>query len=180
MSISSASSYGLLVRFHEPEELLSAVELARESGYTRIDAFTPFAVEELAVLLGQPRTGIAPLALVSGIAGGVAGFALMTYTSVWAYPVNVGGRPLFSWPSFVPITFELTVLGAALAVFLGMIVLSRLPRLHHPLFNVPDFAAATTDGFFLLIHADDARFDAVETPRQFAALPGCQVYEVPR
>ena len=144
--------YGLLAEFDSPEQLLMAAEQVHRAGYQHVDAFTPFPVEGLTQRLGIPRTRLPWLVLAGAVAGGLAGYGLQVYVSVWAYPLNVGGRPLHSWPAFLPVTFELAILGAALAAVFGMLFCNGLPRPHHPLFAVPRFARATLDSFFLCVN----------------------------
>ena len=157
--------YGLMAEFNDPNELVAAVRRAREAGYRHMDAYTPFPIEELAEALGMHRNRLPLIVLLGGIVGGLGGFVLQYWTSAIAYPINVGGRPLFSWPSFIPITFETTVLVAALSAVLGMLALNGLPMPYHPVFNVPRFALATRDRFFLCIEATDPQFDREGTRR---------------
>ncbi len=156
--------YGLMAEFHDPSSVVAAARRAYREGYRKMDAYTPFPIEELAEALGYHSRGRLPrLVLLGGLVGCVAGFALQYWTSVYAYPLNVGGRPLNSWPAFVPVTFETTVLFAALTAVLAMLGLNGLPRPHHPVFNAPNFALASQDRFFLCIEAEDPLFDAVHT-----------------
>ena len=170
--------YGLLAEFHRPNELLAAVERVREAGYRKMDAYTPFPVEELPKLLGAPPSKLPLLVLLGGILGCAGGFYLQYYASVISYPLNVGGRPVNSWPAFIPVTFELTVLVAALSAVLGMLTLNRLPEPYHPVFNVPQFAMASRDRFFLCIEAADAKFDRAATAEFLRTLAPAGVYEV--
>ena len=159
--------YGLMAEFRAPGEIVAAARRAREAGFIKMDAYTPFPIEELSEALGWRTRGRLPrLVLAGGLAGAAAGYGLQYYSAVIAYPVNVGGRPLHSWPSFIPITFETAVLFAALTAVLGMLALNGLPRPYHPVFNAPNFALASSDRFFLCIESDDPRFDPVST-RQF-------------
>src|SRR5262245_20313779 len=132
--------YGLLAEFAEPQEIVAAASRAREAGYVRMDAHTPFPLEALAAALGHRSRGRLPkIVLAGGIVGGLAGYLFQYWVAVYAYPMNVGGRPLHSWPAFVPVTFEMTILCAALAAVLGMLTLNGLPMPYHPLFNVERF-----------------------------------------
>ena len=157
--------YGLLAEFTEPNELIAAVRQTHEAGYRHIDAYTPYPVEELSEALELRRTRLPLLVLLGGIIGGVAGYSLQYWTAGFAYPLNVGGRPFNSWPAFIPITFEMTVLVAALFAVLGMLALNGLPMPYHPVFNVPRFALASRDRFFLCIEATDPQFDREGTRR---------------
>jgi hypothetical protein len=170
--------YGLLAEFESPDELVEATRKAREAGYRRLDAHTPFPVEGLSDALGFRHTGLPLVVLIGGVVGCLAGFGLQYWVSVIEYPLNIGGRPLNSWPSFVPVTFEMTVLVAALSAVLGMLGLNRLPQPWHPLFDVPGFEHATRDAFFLCIHATDPQFHR-DTTRQFLQTLGAtSIHEV--
>lgn len=176
----SPALYGLLVEFDDPHDLLVAARRVRDAGYRRIDAYTPMPVDGLAAALGVRRTRMPLVILTGGILGGLAGFALQVWVNVFAYPLNIGGRPLVSWPSFVPVTFEMTILTAALFGVLGMLALNGLPKPHHPLFAVPEFDQASQSRFFLCIEASDPQFDAVGTRDFLAELAGDDVFEVPQ
>jgi hypothetical protein len=167
-----------MAEFENPEDLLAAAHRAREEGYRRMDAFTPFPVHGLAEAIGFHRTGVPLVVLIGGIIGCVGGFLLQYYISVIAYPLNVGGRPLNSWPAFLPVTFEMAVLVAALSAVVGMLVLNGLPMPYHPVFNVPRFRLATRSEFFLCIEATDAKFDREATKRFLESLDPRGVYEV--
>jgi hypothetical protein len=157
---------GLMAGFENQQDLLRAAEKAHSTGYRNMDAYSPFPVEGLARALGHQRSGIPLIVLAAGITGGLGGYFMEWYAMTIDYPINIGGRPMHSWPAFIPITFELTVLCAALAAMISMLVLNRLPCPHHPVFNVPEFARASTDRFFLCIEAADPMFDIKDT-RQF-------------
>src|SRR3954470_11815430 len=162
-SESSPTLFGLLAEFETPTALVEATEKARLAGYRKMDAYSPIPIEELSEALGLERTRLPKLVLLGGILGGLAGYGLEYWSQAIAYPLNIGGRPFHSWPQFIPVTFEMTVLGAALTAFVGMWALNGLPRPYHPVFNVPEFARASTDRFFLCIEAADPRFDREAT-----------------
>ena len=155
--------YGLLAEYPSAEELVSAAEKVRQAGYTRIDAYSPLPVEGLAEAIGFRRTRLPLIVLLGGICGGLIGYGLQYWTMVEAYPINVGGRPLHSWPAFIPVTFELTILGASLSAVLGMLALNGLPQPYHPLFNVPEFSLASQHHFFLCVESTDPKFDREQT-----------------
>ncbi len=170
--------YGLIAEFDSPDALLEAARRAHAEGYRRMDAHTPFPIEGLAEAIGFRRTRLPLVVLVGGIIGCVGGFLMQYYISVIAYPLNVGGRPLNSWPAFIPVTFETTILAAALAAVIGMLALNRLPMPYHPVFNVPRFRLATRDRFFLCIEATDPKFDRDETRRLLESLGPLGVFDV--
>ncbi|MBI1816698.1 MAG: DUF3341 domain-containing protein [Deltaproteobacteria bacterium] len=155
-----------MAEFSEPNELIAAVRRAREAGYRQLDAYTPYPIEEVSEALGFHHNRLPLLVLIGGILGGLGGYGLQYWASVIEYPINVGGRPFHSWVSFIPITFECTVLVAALTAVLGMLALNGLPMPYHPVFNVPRFALATRDRFFLCIEGTDPLFDR-DTTRRF-------------
>ena len=155
--------YGLMAEFDTPTALVAAATKARLAGYRQMDAYSPIPVEELNEALDLRRTRLPLLVLLGGIAGGIGGFTLQAWASAIAYPMNIGGRPLISWPHFIPVTFETTVLGAALTAFFGMWALNRLPQPYHPVFNCDAFTRASTDRFFLVIETGDPRFDRAAT-----------------
>jgi Alternative complex III, ActD subunit len=151
----------------------------RTEGYRDAEAYAPFPVEGLAEALGFRRTRMPLVVLIGGIVGGLSGFALQYYCTVVAYPLNIGGRPLVSWPSWVPVIFEMTVLFAALSAVLGMLALNGLPRPHHPLFAIPSFDRASQDRFFLVILAKDPKFHPHSTRRFLEGLGAREVIDVP-
>jgi hypothetical protein len=151
--------YGLLVEFKEPERLIKAAQAARLAGVRQMDAFSPFPLEQLPDAIGFERENTALLCLLGGLGGGILAFGMQWYCNVIDYPINVAGRPFNSWPTFIPVTFELTVLGAALSAAFGMLALNKLPMLWHPVFNAPEFARASRDRFFLCVLAKDRFYE---------------------
>jgi len=149
-------TYGVLAEFSSPERLMEAARRTRDAGYA-IEAYSPFPVEGLAEVTGMHRNWIPAIVLGGGLVGGIGGYFMQWYSAVISYPINSGGKPLHSWPEFIPVTFELTILVAALAGVIGMFALSGLPRLHHPLFNVAEFDLASRNRFFLCVRNADAR-----------------------
>ncbi len=170
--------YGLMAEFDDPQALVRATRRAYEVGYRRMDAYSPFPIEELSEAIGVHGTAVPLLVLIGGLVGGAAGFGLQYWVAAIAYPLNVGGRPFNSWPSFVPVTFELTVLIAALTAVFGMLALNRLPMVYHPVFNVPRFALATRDRFFLCIETTDPKFDLHATREFLESFAPREVSEV--
>lgn len=170
--------YGLMAEFDTPEALLGAVKRAREEGYRKMDAFTPFPIEELGDLL-QARSTWIPIIILGGGVTGLVGALLMQYwMSAVDYPINSGGRPLASIPAYIPVAFEVTILLAALAAVLGMLALNGLPMPYHPAFNVPEFVRASQDRFFLLIEAQDQFFKDDKTRKFLAGLGAREVSDV--
>lgn len=178
MSKMSSPIYGLIAEFDQPDALVHATEKAYEQGYRNMDAYSPFPIEELAEALHFHNTGVPPLVLAGGLSGAISAFLLQSIGSAVDYPLNVGGRPLFSWPAFVPITFEGGVLFAAFSAVIGVILLNGLPRPYHPVFNAAGFERATNDRFFLCIEASDPKFDLSATRRFMEGLKPLQVSEV--
>jgi Protein of unknown function (DUF3341) len=172
------SVYGLMAEFDTPEDLLDAAHRAYAEGYRRMDAYSPFPVAGLSEAIGFHRTKLPLIVLLGGVAGGLGGYLLQYYTAVIDYPLNVGGRPLHSWPAFIPVTFEMAVLIAALFAVLGMLALNGLPMPYHPVFNVPRFELASRNLFFLCIESVDPRFDFERTRQFLQSLRSRQVHEV--
>jgi hypothetical protein len=168
-----------VAEFDDPTALVGAARKAREGGYRRLDAYSPFPVKELTEALGMRHTKLPLLILLGGIVGCLGGYYMQYYAAVISYPINVGGRPLHNWPMFIPVTFELTILLAALTAVFGMLALNGLPMPYHPLFNVPRFALASRDRFFLCIQAIDPKFDESTTKQFLTELQPVSVEEVP-
>jgi hypothetical protein len=158
--------HGVMAEFDDPSSLVAATHHARQHGYRSMDAYSPFPIEELHDALGTPPTRLPLIVLVGGLAGCIGGYLLQYWASAIAYPLNIGGKPFHSWPAFIPITFECTILVAALSAVLGMLALNGLPQPYHPVFNVPRFALASRNRFFLCIQSDDPQFD-LEATRRF-------------
>ena len=172
------SHYGVMAEFDNPEMLRDGAERAHAAGYRRMDAYSPFPVEGLAEVIGFKRTHLPLIVLIGGILGGIGGFYLQYWSSVIDYPLIVGGKPYNSWPAFIPVTFETTILGAALAAVLGMLGLNGLPMPYHPVFNVERFALASRDRFFLCIEAADPKFDLDNTVEFLRSLNPSSIHEV--
>lgn len=170
--------HALLAEFEAPGDLIEAARRAREAGYRNLDAYTPYPIHELTEALALPRTKLPLIVFIGGALGCVTALAMQWFASAVHYPINVGGRPLASWPSFIPITFELTVLFAAIAAVLGMLGLNGLPMPYHPIFNVPRFALASRDRFFLAVESRDPLFDVPKTSEFLKGLGAREVTEV--
>jgi hypothetical protein len=170
--------YGVMGEFSTPEELIHAVERVREAGYRRVNAYSPFPVEGLSEALGLKRNMVPLICLIGGLTGGLGGFFFQYWVAVIAYPLNIAGRPLNSWPAFIPVTFELTILGAALSAVLGMLALNKLPQPHHPVFNVPRFTHASSDRFFVCIEAKDPKFHIADSARLLQEVHAHHITEV--
>ncbi len=162
----SSVIYGLMAEFDDPTSLVTATERAHHEGYRNMDAYSPFPIEELHEALGSKHTRLPLIVLIGGLIGCIGGYTLEYWSSVIAYPLNIGGKPLHSWPAFIPVTFECTILAAALSCVLGMLALNGLPMPYHPVFSVPRFALASRNRFFLCIESKDPKFD-IEGTRRF-------------
>ncbi len=171
--------YGLLAEFENPTDLVVAVEKAHHAGYRKMDAYTPFPVEGLSEALGFRKTRLPLIIFFGGLLGGLGGFWMQYWCMAIDYPLNIGGRPLNSWPMFIPVTFEMTILIAAFSAVVGMLGLNGLPTPYHSLFNVPRFEAASRDGFFFCIEARDPAFDMAATRQFLIELKAREVFEVP-
>ena len=172
--------HGVAAEFGDAESILSAAFAAKRAGYTRMDAYTPFAVEHLDEALGMQPTRLGWIVLIMGITGALFGFFMQLYANASYYPLNIGGKPLNSWPNFIVITFECTVLFSAFTAGLFMLGRNGLPRPYHPMFNTPGFENATRDKFFLCIEARDPKFDAGEVTSFLEGLDPIRVSEVER
>jgi Protein of unknown function (DUF3341) len=176
--MAEATYYGIIAEFDSPEALIEATRSAREAGYRDLDAFTPFPVEGLAELLHFRDGRVPRLGLIGGCLGFVIALAMQGFTT-WDYPINVGGRPLYALSAFAVVTFELTILFAALLAAFGMIYLSGLPRLHHPLFAASRFHLASRDRFFLCIKSNDPKFNDKDTAQYLKTLNPASIEPVP-
>ena len=170
--------FGVLAEFADGQALLDAIRRGKAAGYTRMEAYTPLPMHEVSHALGH-ENDLPKLVLAGGAVGAIVGFGMQYYASVIHYPINVGGRPLNSWPAFIPVTFELTILCASLAAVFGMLAMNGLPRPHHPLFAMPGFDLATRDRFFLCIESRDPRYDPQRTRDFLAGLGPHTPREVP-
>ncbi|MEO8434203.1 MAG: DUF3341 domain-containing protein [Pyrinomonadaceae bacterium] len=159
MKAKTPQLYGVMAEFDNPTELVAAARRTYEAGYRRINGYSPFPIEALSEAIGFHHTRLPLIVLIGGVLGGLGGFFMQYWMEVIDYPLNVGGKPFNSWPAFIPITFECTILAAALAAVFGMLALNKLPQPYHPVFNAPNFALATRDRFFLVIEAKDEKFD---------------------
>ena len=170
--------YCLLAEFDTAESLIAAARQTRQAGYVNTDAFSPVPLPELADALALKPSAVAPITLIGGILGGLTGFLMQVYACTYSYRENIGGRPLYSWPAFIPITFELTVLGAGLSAAVGMLILNKLPQPYHPIFNSQRFDLASRDKFFLCIEAADPKFDLEQSRRFLRSLAPTGIEEV--
>jgi hypothetical protein len=170
--------YGLMAEFGSADALIAAARQAHAAGYRRMDAYTPYPIDELSEALGLKRSKLPPIVLTGGLLGGLGGYFLQYWVNVIHLPLNVGGRPFHSWPAFIVPTFECTILAAALSAVLGMFFLNGLPHPYHPVFNVPRFALASRDRYFLVIEAQDPQFDPQATRQLFLDLNASEVSEV--
>jgi len=178
--VSGSRYYGIAAEFKSPEDLMSAIRRSREAGYSRMDAYTPFPVHGLSEELRFRDERVPIFMFLGGLTGGLFGFFLQTYTNVWDYPFNVGGKPLLSYVNWVPITFECTVLFSALTGLVSMVMLNGLPKPYDPMFNIPNFSRASQDRFFLCIEARDPNFSVDEVTRFLESLGADEVQAVPR
>ncbi|HEY0404283.1 MAG TPA: DUF3341 domain-containing protein [Pyrinomonadaceae bacterium] len=178
LNVRTPPLYGLMAEFDNPTDLVAAAREAYEAGYRKINGYSPFPIEELQEAIGFHKTGMPLIVLIGGVIGAVLGYGMQYYLAVIDYPLNVGGRPFHSWPSFVPITFEMTVLCAGLAAVFGMLALNGLPQPYHPVFNAPNFEMASRDRFFLAIEAKDSLFEYDKTLQFMKSLNAREVVDV--
>jgi hypothetical protein len=176
--MNSAPLYGLMAEFDDPSGLVAAAKRVYAEGYRNIDTFSPYPIEEAWEAIGQHDRRLSLIVLAGGLAGLLTGFALQEWVHVFAYPINIAGKPLNSWPQFVPVIFELTILFASIAGVIGMIALNGLPMPYHPVFNVERFERATRDKFFLLVEATDPKFDRAKTRDFLKGLNASEVNDV--
>jgi len=179
MSVPREGTYGLLAEFDNPSDLVRAARQAHHDGWRRMDCYTPYPVEEAAEAIGFHRNKVPLLTLIGGLMGLCAMFLLETWINTLAYPLNIGGRPLYSWPAFLIPAYEWTILWAGLSAAFGMVALNHMPALYHPLFNAPNFRdGATVDKFFLCLEALDPKFDLLETKKYLEGMKPLSLVEV--
>ena len=171
--------YGIMAEFDSPQNLVDAAKATHEAGYQKIDAYSPFPIEGLAEEIGFDHDEVPLVVLIGGLIGGLSGYLMQWWISVVDYPINVGGKPTHSWPAFIVITFEMTILFAAISAVFGMLALNGLPMPYHPVFNVPRFAMATKDRFFLIVFSSDPKFNPATTRRFMEGLSPRSISEVP-
>jgi hypothetical protein len=171
--------YGIMAEFDSPTALVEAARLTHQAGYNKIDAYSPFPIEGLAEEIGFHRDLVPLVVLIGGIVGGLTGYLMQYWMSAVAYPLNIGGKPAHSWPAFIVITFEMTILFAGVSAVLGMLALNGLPMPYHPVFNVPRFALASKDRFFLIVFSSDQKYDPAGTRDFLAGLHPRSLSEVP-
>jgi len=170
--------HGIMAEFREPEELLKAAKAAYHNGYRKMEAYSPYEIHGVAEAIGFHKTRVPLVVLLGGICGGLTAYGMQWFSAVIHYPLNVGGRPLHSWPSFIPITFELTVLFASISAVIGMLAMNGLPKPYHPVFNAPGFKLASQTRFFLCIEAEDPQFRLDEVRTFLMSLGPVSVVEV--
>jgi len=170
--------YGVMAEFDNPRDLVAAAHRTYEAGYRRINGYSPYPIEELSEAIGFTHTRLPLIVFIGALVGAIGGFFMQYWMEVIDYPLNVGGKPYNSWPAFIPITFETTVLCAAFSAVLGMLILNKLPQPYHPVFNAPNFALATRDLFFLVIEASDPKFNHGEVVEFMKTLNAQDVTDV--
>lgn len=171
--------YGLMAEFDDVNSAITAAQSAYGAGYRKMDAYAPFPVEELSEAIGFHKNGVALVCLVGGLLGCTGAYFLQWWINTISYPINIGGRPFHSWPSFIIVTFEMTILFSGLSAVFGMLALNGLPMPYHPNFNVPQFDRASKDRFFIVIFSSDSKYDAVRTRQFLEGLSPISVAEVP-
>ncbi|MGL6097624.1 MAG: DUF3341 domain-containing protein [Fimbriiglobus sp.] len=171
--------YGVMAEYTTGDALIAATRAAREAGYTRMDGYSPYPIGEVADELGFPRSEIGAIVFTGGLCGSVIGFLMMTWASTYDYPINIGGKPFWSWPQFIPVTWELLVLTGCLSGLFGLLALCNFPQPYHPVFNVPQFVRATRDRFFLVIESADPKFDLPAVKTFLATTTPESIEEVP-
>jgi hypothetical protein len=169
----------MMAEFDSATDLVAAAHRAREAGYKKFDAYSPFPIEELAEAVGFHKNGVPLITLIGGLIGGLSGYLMQYWISVVSYPLNVGGKPEHSWPAFIVVTFEMTILFAGLSAVFGMLALNGLPMPYHPVFHVPRFAFATKDRFFLIVFSSDPKYEAGAVRRFLEGLSPRSIAEVP-
>jgi len=174
----NSSLYGMMAEFEGPDDLLKAAKDAYAAGYRKMDAFSPMPIHDLSESMGYDKHRVPTIVLICAVIGLLTGFGLQYWVSAIEYPLNIGGRPLVSWPMFIPVTFEVGVLFSAFGAIIGMLILNGLPQPYHPVFNVSDFKSASGDGFFLCIEAEDPQFDASQTRAFLEGLEAKKVNDV--
>jgi hypothetical protein len=171
--------YGMMAEFDTAQHLVDAARKTHQAGYQKIDAYSPFPIEGLAEEIGFHRNAVPLVVLIGGIVGGLSGYLMQWWMSAVDYPLNIGGKPPHSWPAFIVITFEMTILFAGLSAVLGMLALNGLPMPYHPVFNVPRFALASKDRFFLIVFSSDPKYDPAGTHSFLEGLAPRSISEVP-
>jgi Protein of unknown function (DUF3341) len=171
--------YGIMAEFDSAQALVDAARKTHQAGYKKIDAYSPFPIEGLAEEIGFHFNEVPLVVLIGGILGGLTGFSMQYWMAAVDYPLNIGGKPLNSWPAFIVITFEMTILFAGIFAVFGMLALNGLPMPYHPVFNVPRFSAATKDRFFLIVFSSDPKYNTSDTRRFLEGLQPRSVSEVP-
>ena len=175
----TSSTYGLMAEFDSAQELIDAAHKTHEAGYQKIDAYSPFPVEGLAEAIGFHKNRVPLVVLIGGILGGLSGYMLQYWVAAITYPTNIGGRPYHSWPSFIIVTFEMTILFGGLSAVFGMLALNGLPMPYHPVFNVPEFKKASENKFFLVVFSSDPKYDSAGTRNFLQGLSPRMIAEVP-
>jgi hypothetical protein len=175
----TSTTYGLMAEFDSAQDLVAAAHKTHAAGYHKIDAYSPFPIEGLADSIGFHKNRVPLVVLIGGLIGGLSGYALQYWVATITYPTNIGGRPYHSWPSFIIVTFELTILFAGLSAVFGMLALNGLPMPYHPVFNVAEFRKASENKFFLVVFSSDPNYDAAHTRSFLQGLAPRMIAEVP-